>query len=85
VVTRNINPAGHTRLPRYARGKQGVIERVYEAEPFADDRADNKRVPMQHTYRVRFDARYLWGEDAEPNAFVTLDLYDSYLEPAGGA
>ena len=82
VITRNMHPAGHTRLPRYARGKQGVIERVYEAEPFADDRADNKRVPMQHTYRVRFDARDLWGEAAEPNAFVTLDLYDSYLKPA---
>jgi nitrile hydratase len=82
VITRNVHPTGHTRLPRYARGKPGVIERVYEAEPFADDRADNKRVPMQHTYRVRFDARDLWGESAEPNAFVTLDLYDSYLEPA---
>jgi nitrile hydratase len=84
VVTRNFNPTGHTRLPRYARGKTGVIERIYEAEPFADDRADNKRVPMQHTYRIRFDARDLWGEAAEPNAFVTLDLYDSYLEPAEG-
>ena len=82
VLTRNLNPIGHTRLPRYARGKTGVIERVYEAEPFADDRADNKRVSMQHTYRVRFDAPELWGEAAELNTVVTLDLYDSYLEPA---
>src|SRR5207248_138369 len=25
VVTRNLNPQGHTRLPRYARARQGVI------------------------------------------------------------
>ena len=83
VLTRNIHPTGHTRLPRYARGKRGVIERVHEPEPFADDRADNLRVPMQPTYRVRFDAADLWGENAEPNTMVTLDLYDSYLEPDG--
>jgi nitrile hydratase beta subunit len=82
VMTRNINHSGHTRLPRYARLKRGVIERVYEPEPFADAGAENRSVPMQHTYRVRFDARDLWGDEAEPNAFVTLDLYDSYLEPA---
>jgi nitrile hydratase len=84
VVTRNLNPVGHTRLPRYARGKRGVIERVHEPEPFADDRAENRSVPMQSTYRVRFDARDLWGDAAELNAFVTLDLYDSYLDPAAG-
>ena len=27
VRARNMNPAGHTRLPRYARGKKGVVAR----------------------------------------------------------
>src|SRR3954468_21006644 len=29
VVTRPIHPTGHTRLPRYAPSKSGVIERVH--------------------------------------------------------
>src|SRR5262249_22145394 len=26
VIARNLNPHGHTRLPRYARGKRGVVQ-----------------------------------------------------------
>lgn len=29
VAARNLHPPGHTRLPRYVRGKQGVITRVH--------------------------------------------------------
>src|SRR5215472_13325684 len=29
VRTRNIHPAGHTRLPWYARARRGVVERVH--------------------------------------------------------
>ena len=81
VVTRNINPAGHTRLPRYARGKRGVINRVYGAAPLPDTNAHGLGEHPQAVYSVRFDARELWGNDAEPNQTVAIDLWDCYLEP----
>ena len=31
VVTRNMHPKGHTRLPRYARGKRGSCRRIIPA------------------------------------------------------
>jgi nitrile hydratase subunit beta len=42
IVTRNMHPTGHTRLPRYARGKQGLIERVHGAHVFPDTHAAGK-------------------------------------------
>jgi nitrile hydratase len=82
VVTRNIHPKGHTRLPRYARGKHGVIARVHGAYPFADTVASGLGENPQYVYSVRFDGQELWGDDAEPNTVVYLDLWESYLEPA---
>ncbi len=35
----------------------------------------------QPLYSVRFDARELWGESAEPNQAVHIDLWESYLLP----
>ena len=81
VRTRNVHPAGHTRLPRYARGKQGIIERLHGAQTFPDTNAHGLGEQPQPLYTVRFTARELWGESAEPNQTVTLDLWESYLEP----
>jgi len=81
VVTRNIHPAGHTRLPRYARGKRGVIHCVHGVHVFPDAHAHGLGEQPQHLYSVRFDARELWGEHAEPRQSVHLDLWESYLEP----
>jgi hypothetical protein len=33
---------------------------------------------------VRFDAFELWGDGAEPNATVVVDLWQSYLQPDRG-
>jgi nitrile hydratase len=84
VRARNIHPAGHTRLPRYARGRQGVIERDYGVFRFQDtDAGGNPLGPKpQHVYSVRFAARELWGEQASPRDSVYLDLWEDYLEPA---
>jgi nitrile hydratase subunit beta len=82
VVTRNFQPPGHTRLPRYARGKRGVIERLLGVEILPDTNAHGLGEHPQPTYAVRFDARELWGESAEPRQTVSLDLWESYLEPA---
>jgi nitrile hydratase len=81
VRTRNIHPAGHTRLPRYARGKLGAVEQVHGRHDFPDTRAHGLGGQPQAVYRVRFSARELWGEDGEGSGSVCLDLWDSYLEP----
>jgi nitrile hydratase subunit beta len=81
VVTRNLHPAAHTRLPRYARGKRGVIQLVHGAQIFPDSHALGLGENPQMLYTVRFDGRELWGESAEPRQTVSLDLWESYLEP----
>ena len=82
VVTRNIHPTGHTRLPRYARGKRGVIQRLHGPHTFPDTNAHGLGENPQPLYSVRFEARELWGDSAEPRQTVSLDLWDSYLDPA---
>jgi nitrile hydratase len=82
VVARNLNPAGHTRLPRYARGRHGVIARDHGVFVFADTHAMNRDKKPQHCYSVRFAARELWGADAPAHDSVYLDLWDDHLDPA---
>jgi nitrile hydratase subunit beta len=81
VVTRVMQPKGHTRLPRYARGKRGVIERHHGTHVFPDTNAHGLGEQPQPLYSVRFAASELWGESAEPNQAVNLDLWESYLLP----
>lgn len=82
VVAKNVHPVGHTRLPRYARGKRGVIHRAYSAQTFPDANAHGLGEQPQMLYSVRFEGRELWGEQAEPGQVLYLDLWDSYLDPA---
>jgi nitrile hydratase subunit beta len=82
VRARNINPEGHTRLPRYARGKVGVIESDQGVFSFADRIAHFLADKPQHVYSVRFTARELWGDAANSKDTVYLDLWDDYLESA---
>ena len=81
VVTRAMHPRGHTRLPRYARGKGGVVHRCHGIHVFPDTNAHGQGEQPQPLYSVRFDARELWGESAEPNQAVHIDLWESYLLP----
>jgi nitrile hydratase len=82
VRTRNVHPKHHTRLPRYARGKAGVVHRVHGSFVFPDTNAHGGGENAQPLYSVRFDARELWSDSAEPgHAGVHLDLWESYLEP----
>jgi len=82
VRGRNINPTTHTRLPRYARGKIGTIERDHGVFLFADSNAHFQGEKPQHLYSVRFTARELWGEQAAPRDAVYVNLWDDHLEPA---
>ena len=82
VRARNVHPTGHTRLPRYARGKAGVIGCVRGIFVFPDANAHFQGEQPQYLYSVRFTARELWGEDASLRDSVSIDLGDSYLEHA---
>jgi nitrile hydratase subunit beta len=82
VRARNVHPTHHTRLPRYARGKTGVIVRDHGVYLFPDTNAHFQGEKRQHVYSVRFTARELWGERASPRDSVYLDLWDDYLERA---
>ena len=82
VRTRNIHPLTHTRLPRYARDKQGVIIALHGAHVFPDTNAQFQGENPQSLYTVRFDARTLWGDAASPRDTVCLDLWEDYLESA---
>ena len=81
VRARNIQPTGHTRIPRYARGKTGRIDRDHGVYVFPDTNAHGQGEHRQHVYSVRFAARELWGPEASPVDSVYLDLWDDYLEP----
>jgi nitrile hydratase subunit beta len=85
VVARNINPTGHTRLPRYVRGKRGVIYRDWGVYVFADSNAHHGGDRAQHVYSVTFTARELWGNDASPRDTLRIDLWEDYLEADGAA
>lgn len=78
VRARNINPEGHTRLPRYARGKEGEVVMVHGTHVFPDSNAHVKGEDPQWLYTVRFTAKELWGKDTQDS--VCIDLWEPYLE-----
>jgi nitrile hydratase len=82
VRARNIHPVGHTRLPRYARDKRGVIERDHGVFVFPDTNGMGQGKKPQHVYAVRFTAQELWGASAGPRDAVLVDLWDDHLDPA---
>jgi nitrile hydratase len=71
----------HTRLPGYASGKIGRIERLHGAHVFADAHAQGLGEQPQWLYTVVFDGRELWGDDATPGLTVSIDAWEAYLEP----
>jgi nitrile hydratase len=82
VRTKNIHPKTHTRLPRYARDRVGVIEALRGCHVFPDTIAIGKGEDPQWLYTVVFDGRELWGESAEPSLKVSIEAFEPYLEPA---
>jgi len=81
VRARNLNPVGHTRLPRYVRGKAGVVARDWGVFVFPDTNAHHAGAKPQHCYSVSFAARELWGKSASSRDRVYIDLWEDYLEP----
>ena len=79
VRARNRHPRGHTREPRYIRGRVGTIDEHYGSQVYPDLSADGV-VEGRHLYCVRFAAREIWGESADANSAVYVDLWEEYLE-----
>jgi nitrile hydratase len=82
VRTKNINPPTHTRLPRYARDREGVIEAVRGCHVFPDSVATGGDENPQWLYTVVFDGRRLWGPSADPTLTVSVEAFEPYIEPA---
>ena len=82
VRARNLNPVGHTRLPRYVRGRVGTIERNGDVEELQDSDIRGLGPKQQHVYTVRFAAPELWGDQASPHDYVYVALWEGYLESA---
>jgi len=79
-LVRRINPERHTRLPRYVRGKRGIVEQDHGVFVFPDTSAHDQGEKPQHVYSVRFTARELWGPQAPERDTLRLDLWDDYLD-----
>jgi len=82
VRTVNINPIGHTRLPRYARDKRGVVTLDHGVWVFPDANGSGRGRKPQHCYSVSFQAGELWGTDGGPRDAIYIDLWDDHLVPA---
>ena len=82
VRTRNIHPTTHTRLPRYARARLGVIERVLGSQVFPDSSALGNAADARWLYTVVFEGRELWGADTDAALKVSIDAFEPYLERA---
>lgn len=80
VRAKNINPATHTRLPRYVRGKVGTIVMDHGVFVTPDTAAHGLGEHPQHVYNVAFGGDELWGGNASPKDKVYIDLWDDYLE-----
>ncbi len=82
VRARSTGAPGHTRLPGYARGKRGVVEAVRDGFVLPDTNAHGRGEKPERVYTILFAARDLWGEAADPSLTVSIDAWESYLEPA---
>ena len=78
VVTRNAHPTGHTRMPRYVRGRRGVVRTVNGPFLLPDTNAHGRSRDWEPVYAVEFSVRELWGLDSGDS--VCADLWESYLE-----
>jgi nitrile hydratase len=82
VRTRPDEPAHHTRLPGYARGKVGVVHRVHGVHVFPDMNAHGRGESPQWLYNVAFDAAELWGAQPAQKSIISVDAWEPYLDPA---
>ena len=82
VRTKNINPSTHTRLPRYARGREGTIEAIRGCHVYPDSVVKGTGEDPQWLYTVVFEGRELWGPETDASLTVSIEAFEPYLESA---
>ncbi len=82
VLGRNIHPTTHTRMPRYTRGKTGVVERDRGVFNLPDSEQVSAEPKPQHVYLIHYTADELWGGEASTHDSLYIDMWEDYLEPA---
>lgn len=82
VCARNLHEEGHTRLPRYVRGKSGTIARNHGGHVFPDTNARFAGEHPNYLYSVRFEAVALWGDRSDSNGAVYVDIWEVQLDAA---
>jgi len=82
VRGRNINPTSHTRMPRYTRGKAGVVERDRGVFHLPDSEQVSAEPKPQQVYLIHYRAQELWGEEASTHDSLYIDMWEDYLEAA---
>ncbi len=82
IRMRNINPRGHTRMPRYLRGHVGTVERDHGVFVFPDAHAHGGGESPQHVYSVKFSAKEVWGREGGEHDYIVVDVWDDYMDPA---
>ena len=82
VRAKNEHPAGHTRMPRYVRGREGSIVKRHGAHRFQDELPPGVDIGPQQLYTVAFHSRSLWGRRGHANDTIHVDLWEYHLERA---
>jgi len=80
VKAKNMHPQTHTRIPRYVRGKTGVVDKIHGCHVFPDSNAQGLGEDPQWLYRVKFTASEIWGNEHASNDMIFVDLWEPYLE-----
>lgn len=80
VSAKNIHPQTHTRIPRYVRGKQGVVDKIHGCHVFPDSNSQGLGEDPQWLYRVKFTASEIWGVDHSVKDMIFVDMWEPYLE-----
>lgn len=81
VIARNEHPAGHTRAPRYVRGRRGTIHLDHGVHEFQDQLPPGVEREAQHLYSVMFTGPELWGSRGGSKDRIYVDLWDDHLQP----
>jgi nitrile hydratase beta subunit len=77
----NEHPFGHTRRPRYVRGRVGVVDRISGFFVYPDSSAMGQGDDPQWVYNIRFTLSELWGPHyGDPNSAIYIDAFEPYLE-----
>jgi len=82
VRVKNLHPPGHTRSPRYVRGRVGTIDAVRGMHVYPDSNASTLNENPQWLYTVRFTGTELWGEGGDASLIVSVDAFEPYLDAA---